>query len=165
MSLTHLWCLVLLAHGRATAVHTFDHSNSGVNIGVNLCVNNISTTKPDPPHNSHMSPTQPHMHGRSTGGLHSRGSWVTSHLFTPLFTLLAGPSRLSVRSQRYLRNAFDFSNAVFFVLVCSTRSLRLSKRRDPQMPAIYRRGRSANNSLQRKYMNVCEWLRPGASYS
>ena len=39
-------------------------------------------------------------------------SWVTSHLFTPLFTLLAGPSRLSVRSRRYLRNAFDFSNAV-----------------------------------------------------
>ena len=78
MSLTRLWCLVLSVEARATAFHTFFHSTTGVNV----CVNTTCTTKPDPSQHSHMSPTQPHMHGKSTGGLHhSQGlHHLTSHL-------------------------------------------------------------------------------------
>ena len=135
MSLTRLWCLVPSAqHARTTTVHTFVHSCEGVNKGVNVCVNTNCTTKPDPPHNSHMSSTQPHMHGRSTGGLHS----VISPPFTPIFTLRAGPSHLSARSERYLRrNAFELEGPVWCVLISGSSLMRLSKRRDPQRPAIY----------------------------
>ena len=63
-------------------------------------------------------------------------SWVISPPFTPIFTLRAGPSHLSARSQRYLRNTFELEGAVWCVLVCSTRLLRLSKRRDPERPAL-----------------------------
>ena len=74
-------------------------------------------------------------------------SWVISPPSAPIFTLRAGPSHLSARSERYLRNAFELEGAVWCVLISGRSLMRLSKRRDPQRPAIYRRGRSANNFL------------------
>ena len=41
----------------------------------------------------------------------------------------------------YLRNAFELEGPVWCVLIRATSLMRLSKRRDPQRPAIYRRGR------------------------
>ena len=79
-------------------------------------------------------------------------SWVISPPFTPIFTLRAGPSHLSARSERYLRIAFELEGPVWCVLISATSPLRLSKRRDPQRPAIYRRECSANNCDQRKYI-------------
>ena len=93
MSLTRLWCLVLSVHASAMGVNNFVHSYAGVNKGVNVSVNTNCTTQPDPPHNSHMSPTHPHMHGKCTSGLHSHGlhhlsshpyshSWLGLHSYT-----------------------------------------------------------------------------------
>ena len=74
-------------------------SYAGVNKGVNASVNANCTTQPDPPHNSYMSPTQPHMHGKCTGGLHSHGlHHLSSHLSSHIHvTRMAGPSQRHAR--------------------------------------------------------------------
>ena len=54
---------------------------------VNMCVNTTYTTIPEPSHYPHISPTQPHMHGKAAGGLHRHG---LDH--SPLFTLWPWPS-------------------------------------------------------------------------
>ena len=52
-------------------------------------------------------------------------SWVISLPFTPILTLRAGPSHLSARSERYLRNAFELEGAVWCVLISGRSLMRL----------------------------------------
>ena len=118
---------------------TFVHRYASVNKGVGVCVNTTRTTKPDPPHHSHMSPTQPHMHGKSTGGLHRHGlyhlpSHPTSHSALSLHSRIA-------RSQLPYGSADELEGDRHGVGFLGTRLKRLSKQPDPQRPAIYRRGR------------------------
>ena len=66
-------------------------------------------------------------------------SWVTSPLFTPLFTLMAGPSQRHARSWLPCGSADDPEGPRPTVGKRGTRPLRLSQRRGAERPALCRR--------------------------
>ena len=96
----------------------------------------LQTNESDPPHMSHMSLTQPHMHGNSTGGLATNWFYhLPPHLSSHTGLALHG---MIARSQLPYGSADELEGDRHGVGKPSTRSLQLAKQPVAQRPALCR---------------------------